>query len=177
VNYGAIGMVIGHETIHGFDDQGRKFDKDGNLKDWWTEADAKAYEQRGDCIAEQYTQEIPEAGVKQNGRLTQGEDTGDNGGMHIALTALQEALKRKGETLETKGKDGLTNLQRFFYGYATIWCGDIRPEAMRTIVLTNPHSLNKYRVNNVIANMEEFSQAFSCKVGQPMSREKKCRVW
>jgi endothelin-converting enzyme/putative endopeptidase len=177
VNYAAIGAVIGHEIIHGFDDQGRKFDKDGNLRDWWTEADAKAYDQRGDCIAEEYTQMVPEAGVKQNGRLTQGEDTADNGGIHLALSATETVLKRKGETLDTKGEDGLTNLQRFFLSYATIWCGEIRPEAMRTIVLTNPHSIDRYRVNNVVANMPEFAQAFSCKAGQPMVHEKKCRVW
>ena len=177
VNYAAIGAVIGHEIIHGFDDQGRKFDKDGNLRDWWTEADAKAYDQRGDCIAEEYTQMVPEAGVKQNGRLTQGEDTADNGGIHLALSATEAALKRKGETLDTKGEDGLTNLQRFFLSYATIWCGEIRPEAIRTIVLTNPHSIDRFRVNNVVANMPEFTQAFSCKAGQPMVHEKKCRVW
>jgi endothelin-converting enzyme/putative endopeptidase len=177
VNYAAIGAVIGHEIIHGFDDQGRKFDKDGNLRDWWTEADAKAYDQRGDCVAEEYTQMVPEAGVKQNGRLTQGEDTADNGGIHLALSATEAQLKRKGKTLDTKGDDGLTNLQRFFLSYATIWCGEIRPEAIRTIVLTNPHSIDRYRVNNVVANMPEFAQAFSCKPGQSMVHEKKCRVW
>jgi endothelin-converting enzyme/putative endopeptidase len=86
-------------------------------------------------------------------------------------------LKRKGETLDTKGDDGLTNLQRFFLSYATIWCGEIRPEAIRTIVLTNPHSIDRYRVNNVVANMPEFAQAFSCKAAEPMVHEKKCRVW
>ena len=177
VNYAAIGAVIGHETIHGFDDQGRKFDKDGNLKDWWTEADAKNYDERGKCIADEYTQEIPEAGVKQNGLLTQGEDTADNGGIHLALSAVEESLKRKGETLDTKGEDGLTNLQRFFLSYATIWCAEIRPEAMRTIVLTDPHSIDKYRVNNVVSNMPEFAKAYSCKQGQPMVHEKQCRVW
>ena len=88
VNYAAAGAVIGHETIHGYDDQGRKFDENGNLRDWWTADDAKAYEKRGDCIADEYTEFVPEAGVQQNGRLTQGENTADNGGIHLALSAL-----------------------------------------------------------------------------------------
>jgi endothelin-converting enzyme/putative endopeptidase len=177
VNYAAIGAVIGHETIHGFDDQGRKFDANGNLHDWWTAADNKAYDQRGDCIANEYTQMVPEAGVKQNGRLTQGEDTADNGGIHLAYSAVEKGLKEKGENWDTKGPDGLSNLQRFFLGYANVWCGEFRPEAMRTLVLTNPHSLDKYRVNNVVSNMPEFQQAFSCKAGQPMVHANKCRVW
>jgi len=177
VNYGAVGAVIGHETIHGFDDQGRKFDENGNLRDWWTSSDAQAYEKRGDCIAEEYTEYVPEAGVEQNGRLTQGENTADNGGIRLALSALDTDLKAKGETLASKGEDGVTALQRFFLAYAGIWCSNVRPEMMRTLLLMNPHPLDKYRVNNVISNMPEFSQAFSCHKGQPMVRENACRVW
>jgi endothelin-converting enzyme/putative endopeptidase len=177
VNYGAIGMVIGHEITHGFDDQGRKFDSQGNLRDWWTAEDARQYEERGKCISDQYTQEVPEAGVKQNGLLTQGEDTADNGGLRIALMALADSLQQTGKTLDEKGSDGLTARQRFFLGYANAWCGSQRPEVMRTIVLTNPHSLPKYRVNNVVSNMPEFQQAFACKSGQPMARANACRVW
>jgi len=177
INYGAIGVVIGHETIHGFDDQGRKFDANGDLKDWWTDQDAKNYDERGNCIAEEYTQLVPEAGVKQNGRLTQGEDTADNGGIYIAMAALRSDLMRQGKTLDDKGADGLTNLQRFFLGYANDWCGSFRPEAMRTIVLTNPHSLDQYRVNNVVANMPEFQKAFSCRVGAPLVHAKRCHIW
>ncbi|MEO8724692.1 MAG: M13 family metallopeptidase [Acidobacteriaceae bacterium] len=177
VNYGSEGAIMGHETIHGFDDQGRKFDLNGNLHDWWSAADAKAYDQRGDCIAEEYTQMVPEAGVKQNGRLTQGEDTADNGGANLALMALRQSLASQGQTLDTKGQDGLTNLQRFFLAYASSWCEQVRPEAMRTAILTNPHSMPKYRVNNVVANMPEFTKAFSCKAGQPMVHAKRCRVW
>ena len=176
-NYGAEGAVIGHEITHGFDDQGRKFDGNGNLRDWWTAEDAKNYDERGKCISDQYTQEIPEAGVKQNGLLTQGEDTADNGGVHLALMALENSLKSEGKTLDTKGKDGLTELQRFFLAYANNWCSELRPEIMRTAVLTNPHSLPKYRVNNVLGNMPEFARAFGCKKGQPMVHEKACRVW
>ncbi len=177
VNYAAAGAVIGHETIHGYDDQGRKFDANGNLRDWWTADDAKAYDKRGDCIADEYTEFVPEAGVQQNGRLTQGENTADNGGIHLALSALDADLKGKGESLDTKGDDGLTALQRFFLSYANIWCGNLRPEMMRTILLMNPHPLDKYRVNNVVSNMPEFAKAFGCHKGQAMVRENACRVW
>jgi len=179
VNYGAIGMVIGHEISHGFDDQGRKFDAQGNLKDWWTAKDGEEYEKRGKCISDQYTQEVPEAGpdVKQNGLLTQGEDTADNGGLRIAFMALSDTLKQDGKSVDEPGPDGWSPRQRFFLGYANAWCGNLRPEIMRVIVLTNPHSLPKYRVNNVVSNMPEFQQAFSCKKGQAMVRENACRVW
>jgi len=177
VNYGAIGMVVGHEITHGFDDQGRKFDAQGNLRDWWTAADAKAYDERDECIADEYTQEIPEAGVKQNGHLTQGEDTADNGGLRIAFMALTNKLQASGKSLDEKDDSGLTPRQRFFLSYANEWCEQYRPELMRTVVLTNPHSIPKYRVNNVVANMPEFQQAFSCKTGTPMVRAKQCRVW
>jgi len=176
-NYGAEGAVIGHEITHGFDDQGRKFDGHGNLHDWWTEEDGKKYDERGKCISDQYTQEIPEAGVKQNGLLTQGEDTADNGGLRLAFMALANTLKQDGKTLESKGPDGLTEAQRFFLGFGNVWCTQYRPEMMRTQVLSNPHSLPRYRVNNVVANMPEFAQAFGCKKGQPLVREKRCRVW
>ncbi|HXM22975.1 MAG TPA: M13 family metallopeptidase [Terriglobales bacterium] len=177
VNYAAAGAVIGHETIHGYDDQGRKFDENGNLRDWWTADDAKAYDKRGDCIADEYTEFVPEAGVQQNGRLTQGENTADNGGIHLALSALDIDLKGKGQSLDAKGEDGLTALQRFFLSYSNIWCSNIRPELMRTVLLSNPHPLDKYRVNNVVSNMPEFAKAFGCHKGQAMVRENACRVW
>jgi len=176
-NYGAEGAVIGHEITHGFDDQGRKFDGQGNLHDWWTAEDAKNYDERGKCISDEYTQEVPEAGVRQNGLLTQGEDTADNGGIHLALLALENALKSQGKTLDDKGPDGLTHLQKFFLAYSTTWCTEIRPEIMRTSILTNPHSIPRFRVNNVVANMPEFAKAFGCKKGAPLVHENACRVW
>ena len=176
-NFGAEGAVIGHEITHGFDDQGRKFDAQGNLHDWWTAEDAKKYEVRGKCISDEYTQEIPEAGVKQNGLMTQGEDTADNGGLYLALIALDNSLKQQGKTLETKGDDGLTEIQRFFLSFANNWCEEYRPELIRTVVLTNPHSIAKYRVNNTIANMPEFAKAFGCAKGKPLVHENACRVW
>jgi len=179
VNYGAIGAVIGHETIHGFDDQGRKFDAQGNLRDWWTAKDAKEYESRGKCISDQYSQEVPEAGpgVKQDGLMTLGEDTADNGGIHIAYMALQHALARQGRDMDGKEADGLTPRQRFFLAYAFGWCEEYRPELVRQAVLSDPHSYPKYRVNNTVSNMPEFSAAFGCHKGQPEARVNACRVW
>lgn len=177
VNYGAIGAVIGHEIIHGYDDQGRKFDADGNLKDWWTPADSAAYDQRDGCIADEYTQDVPEAGVRQNGKLSLGEDTADNGGVHIALAGLASDLKSQGKDLDSPAVGGVTELQTFFLAYANVWCGENRPEAARTAVLSQGHSLNRYRINNVVGNMSEFSHAFGCKAGQPMVRANACRVW
>jgi putative endopeptidase len=179
VNYGAIGMVIGHELTHGFDDQGRKFDANGNLRDWWTAEDAKQYDERGKCISDEYTQDVPDAGagVKQNGLLTQGEDTADNGGIHLALIALGADLKKQGKSLDEKGPDGWTYLQRFFLANAYSWCSSVRPEIARLIVTTNPHSLPIFRIDNVVSNMPEFAQAFGCKAGQKMVRANACRVW
>ncbi len=178
INYGAEGAVVGHELTHDFDDQGRKFDVKGNLRDWWTPQDAKEYDQRGECIAAEYTGPVPGVtGIQQNGKLTQGEDTADNGGLYLAFSALMEDLKRQGKTIEDKDQHGLTNLQRFFIAYGTAWCDQIRPEALRTMIQTNPHSLPELRVNNVVSNMPEFQKAFSCKDGQPMVHPARCRVW
>ena len=177
VNFGGIGAVIGHEIIHGYDDQGRKFDADGNLKDWWTPSDAASYDERGKCIADEYTEDVPEAGVKQNGKESQGEDTADNGGIHIALAGLQNKLKSEDKNLDSPAPGGLTEEQTFFLSYANIWCGQFRPEAARTVVLTQGHSLEHYRVNNVLGNMGEFARAFGCHAGQPMVHANACRVW
>jgi len=179
VNYGAIGMVIGHEIIHGFDDQGRKFDAHGNLRDWWTAEDGKQYDERGKCISDEYTQDVPDAGpgVKQNGLLTQGEDTADNGGIHLALNATEAALKQQGKTLDDKGTDGWTYRQRFFLSFAYSWCSSVRPQVASLIVTTDPHSLPIFRIDNVVSNMPEFKQAFGCKAGQRMVRANACRVW
>jgi endothelin-converting enzyme/putative endopeptidase len=176
-NYGAIGMIIGHEITHGFDDQGRKFDEKGNLKDWWTPEDGKHYDERASCIAEEYSGEVPGLGVKQDGRLTLGEDSSDNGGLRIAYKALAEALKGQGKSLDDKDASGFTARQRFFLSHAYSWCAALRPEVARTAVVTNPHSLPERRVNNVESNMPEFQEAFGCKQGTSMVRAKACRVW
>jgi putative endopeptidase len=176
VNYGATGMVMGHEVIHHFDDDGRKFDARGNLADWWTEADAKEYEKRSACLSDQYTAEIL-PGVRQDGKMTLGEDLADNGGLHLAFMALQAALSREGRSLDAKEADGLTPRQRFFLSFAFAWSASYRPELARTMVLTDPHSLPNIRVNNVVSNMPEFREAFGCRAGQRMVREPSCRVW
>jgi endothelin-converting enzyme/putative endopeptidase len=176
-NYGATGMVIGHEIIHGFDDEGRKFDAKGNLRDWWTPADAKAYEERGNCLAAEYTHDVPELGVKTNGKLTQGEDTADNGGIHLAMLALENLYKARGKSLDAPEEDGLTARQRFYASFAFSWCSSSRPDRERLQITTNPHSLSRYRVNIPLSNQAEFAKAFGCKKGQPMVREPACRVW
>lgn len=176
-NYGSIGVVIGHEITHGFDDQGRKFDAKGNLREWWTEADAKAYDQRGRCIAEQNTHDVPALGVKTDGRLTQGEDTADNGGLHLAMMALENLYKSLGKSLDVPEEDGLTARQRFYSSYAFTWCQSARPERERMQITTNPHSLDQFRVNYPLSNQAGFAKAFGCKAGQPMVKVPACRVW
>jgi endothelin-converting enzyme/putative endopeptidase len=174
VNFGAIGAVIGHELTHGFDDQGRKFDPAGNLRDWWTPEDGKKFEERAACIADQYGGYTAVDDLKLNGRLTLGENTADNGGVRIALMALQDTLS---DASPPPPIDGFTPEQRVFLGWAQIWCQNERPENARMRALTDPHSPGRYRVNGVVSNMPEFVKAFSCPAGSAMVREKPCRVW
>jgi putative endopeptidase len=173
VNYGGIGAVIGHELTHGFDDQGRKYDAQGNLRDWWTEADGRAFEQRTSCVRDQYSQYRVAGDTPINGRLTLGENTADNGGLRLALMAY---LAGPGATPQAP-LDGFTSEQRLFMGWAQQWCESSRPEAERLKAATNTHSANQYRVNGVVSNMPEFQKAFSCKADAPMVRPNACRVW
>ena len=173
VNYGGIGAVIGHELTHGFDDSGRRFDGDGNLRDWWTAEDAKAFESRADCIASEYSNFSPVPGVKLNGKLTLGENAADNGGVRLAYVALMDSLA--GHVLEKT--DGFTPQQQFFLGYAQIWCQNSTEQAARARAITDPHSPGEFRVNGVLQNMPEFGEAFSCKLGEPMVAAHPCRVW
>jgi putative endopeptidase len=173
VNYGGAGAVIGHELTHGFDDQGRKFDGDGGLRDWWTPADAAAYEERASCVADQYSGYVVAGDTHVNGRLTLGENTADNGGLRLALMAY---LAGPGAKLKDK-VDGFTPEQRVFLGWAQVWCENARAEAERVKAATNPHASNKYRVNGPLSNMPEFAKAFSCKPTAPMVRPSACRVW
>jgi len=143
----------------------------------WTPAEAKAYEERGQCIVDQYTHDVHELGVKTNGKLTQGEDIADNGGIRFALAGLDRALAKAGTSPSIQGPDGLTARQRFFDGNAFSRCQNIRPEFARVIIRTNPHSLHEYRVNFVLANQPEFREAFACGTGKPMVPAKTCRVW
>src|SRR5215469_6263392 len=172
INYGAVGAVIGHEMTHGFDDQGRKFDGAGNLRDWWSPADAAEFEKRAACVANEYSGFTAVDDVKLNGRLTLGENTADNGGIRVAYMAMENALKDKKDKV-----DGFTPEQRFFLGYAQIWCENATPQSERQQALTNPHSPGRYRVSGVLQNMPELQQAFSCKASQPMVSTNACRVW
>ncbi len=174
VNYGAIGAVIGHELTHGFDDQGRRFDADGNLKDWWTEEDAKAFEERAKCFVNQYGDYTAVDDVKLNGELTLGENVADNGGLRIALMALKQDMN-EGE--RKKKIHGFTAEQRLFLGFAQVCCGAYTPEASRLRAQTDPHSPGSFRANGTVSNMPEFAEAFGCKVGDAMVRENACRVW
>jgi len=172
VNFGGIGMVVGHELTHGFDDEGRQFDAKGNLRDWWTPEDAKEFEQRAACIEREYSKFEVAPGAMVNGKLTLGENTADNGGVRIALMALLNTI---GGT--EKKIDGFTPEQRLFLAFGQVWCVNEREAALRMQVKTNPHAPGKERVNGVVQNMPEFQRAFSCQAGQPMVSANACRVW
>lgn len=178
VNYGAIGVVIGHELTHAFDDQGRKFDADGNLKDWWQASDEQHFNKLADCFVKEYGSFQAAPGVYQNGKLTLGENAADNGGIRLAYMALMASLEKAQESPSTK-VDGYTQPQQFFLGFAQVWCANIRPEFARLLAQTDPHSLDEFRVNGVVRNMPEFDRAFGCNAGNQMyiAPGKGCRVW
>ena len=174
VNYGAIGAVIGHELTHGFDDEGRQFDPKGNLNDWWTATDAKAFDQREQCFVNEYSSFELKGGVHMNGKLTLGENTADNGGLRLAWIALMNDLA--GKTLPKLG--GFDENQQFFLGWGQIWCQNNTPEVERLQAQTNPHAIDRFRVNGTVSNMPEFQKAFGCKEGLPMVRAgNACRTW
>ena len=177
VNFGGIGVVIGHELTHGFDDSGRKFDPQGNLRDWWTEQDGKEFEKRASCVADEYSSFIAVDDLHLSGRLTLGENTADNGGARIALMALRKMIAADPTGKAAQKIDGYSPEQRFFLGFARVWCEKQRPEFARTRVTTDPHSPGRYRVNGVVQNMPEFRETWNCKPGQAMVRADPCRVW
>jgi len=172
-NYGNTGGTIGHELTHGFDDQGRQFDAKGNLRDWWTKEDGEQFEKRAQCIVDQYAGYTIVDDIKINSKLTEGEDVADLGGLILAYIAWKADTQGK----QLENRDGFTPDQRFFIGYAQWACENQRPENLRANAITNEHSPGKYRVNGLMVNIPEFQQAFSCKAGQPMVRENRCRVW
>ena len=172
-NYGDTGGTIGHELTHGFDDQGRKFDGQGNLKDWWTKEDGEHFEARAQCVVDQYAQYVVVDEIKINSKLTEGEDIADLGGLILAWMAWKDQTRN----MQLVNRDGLTPDQRFFVGNAQWACENNRPENLRTNALTDPHSPGKYRVNGLVVNMPEFEKAFSCKAGQPMVKANRCRIW
>jgi endothelin-converting enzyme/putative endopeptidase len=178
VNYGAIGAVVGHELTHGFDDEGRQFDADGNLKDWWQRQDEDRFKKLADCTVNEYGSFSPVRGVELNGKLTLGENTADNGGIRLAYMALMDDLAKKGIPISQEN-DGHTQAQQFFLGYAQAWCENTTPETARFLAQTDPHSPGRFRTNGVLKNMHEFSQAFGCKPSDAMyvAKGEGCRVW
>jgi len=176
VNYGAVGHVIGHELTHAFDDEGRQFDAEGNLKNWWQKNDETEFKKLADCFVNEYGSFSPVPGIELNGRLTLGENTADNGGVRLAYLALLDDLTKEKKPLNGE-VDGYTEAQQFFLGFAQVWCENQRPEESRLLAQTDPHSPPKFRVDGVVPNIPEFSAAFGCKVPDPMFSAKGCRVW
>jgi predicted metalloendopeptidase len=173
MNFGGIGAVIGHELTHGFDDQGSQFDAKGNLSDWWTAGDKKEFTSRTQCIADQYSGYTAVEDVKLNGKLTLGENTADNGGLRIAYMALLATFAGR----EPAPVDGLTANQRFFLGWANVWCQNRTDAVSRMLANVDPHSPPKWRVNGTVSNMPEFREAYHCKADAPMVRDNACHVW
>ena len=176
LNYGWIGAAIGHEMTHGFDDEGRQYDAKGNLSNWWSAADLKAFNERAQCVVDQFNGFEVEKGLFENGKLVAGESIADLGGLVIAYAAFQKSMEGKPRPPDI---DGFTPEQRFFLSFARSWATNVRPEFARLMTNVNPHPLPKFRVNGPVANMAEFSQAFQCKVGDPMVRSEKgrCQIW
>ncbi len=176
VNYGHIGGVIGHELTHGFDDEGAKFNGQGNLEDWWTPADKKNFETRTSCLDKEYSNFVAVDDVHVNGKLTLGENTADNGGLLLAYMAYLDRAKKDG--IDPNAKiDGYTGLQRFYIAWGQNWCENERPENVRKEVLTDPHSPNHFRANGPVVNQPGFAEAFGCKAGAPMVPVQSCRIW
>ncbi|HEX8499565.1 MAG TPA: M13 family metallopeptidase [Pyrinomonadaceae bacterium] len=175
-NYGGIGAVIGHEMTHGFDDSGAKFDADGNLVMWWTEEDFKKFNARTDCVVKQFDAFEAEPGLFHNGKLVVGESVADLGGLTVAYAAYKKSLEGKPRP---KTIAGFTPEQRFFLGWAQVWAQNIRPEAARQRVATDPHPLGQFRINGPLSNMPQFAEAFQCKLGDRMVRppDQRCQIW
>jgi len=173
LNFGGIGAVIGHELTHGFDDEGSQFDAEGNLRDWWTADDKKQFEERTGCIKDQYANFVAVDDLKLNGKLTLGENTADNGGLRIAYMAMLNTFAGK----EPAPIDGLSAEQRFFLGWANVWCQNRTDAIARMLVTIDPHSPPKYRVNGTVSNMPEFREAYHCAATAPMVNQNACRVW
>jgi putative endopeptidase len=182
VNFGGIGVVIGHEMTHGFDDEGSQYDGKGNLREWQTPEDRKAFTERTGCVANEYSgfEAAPAKGDTPaqmlKGDLTLGENTADNGGLRIAYMALKDTLAAEGKTIDDK-IDGFTEAQRYFLGFAQVWCQNQTEQSARQSALTDPHSPGQWRVNGAVQNFDAFGKAFGCAKGQPMGPVNSCRVW
>jgi len=175
-NYGGIGAVIGHEMTHGFDDNGARFDANGNLVMWWTPDDYKKFTERTNCVVKQFDSFEVEPGLHEKGQLVVGESVADLGGLTVAYAAYQKSLEGKPRPQDI---NGFTPEQRFFLGWAQVWAQNIRPEAARVRVQTDPHPLGKFRVNGPLSNMPQFAAAYGCKAGDSMVRppEQRCQIW
>src|SRR5579864_4038675 len=174
VNYGGMGAVIGHEITHGFDDHGSQFDAKGNLKNWWSPEDLKNFKERAQCVSDQFDSYVVDGDLHENGKLVLGESIADLGGLTIAYAAYEKSLAGKPRPPE---KDGFTPEQRFFLGWAQVWGANQTIEFARLMANTNPHPLPRFRGNGPLSNMAEFARAFACKKGDPMVREKICKIW
>jgi putative endopeptidase len=175
-NYGDMGSTIGHELTHGFDDEGRQFDKDGNLKNWWTKDDETKFTQKAQCMVDQYDAIEAVPGVHLNGKLTLGENLADLGGLWLAWAAWQD--KAQAAHLDMNAKtDGYTPEQRFWIAYAQQWCTQTRPEQLRSQAQGDPHAPDEYRTNSVLQDLPEFAKSFNCKASDKMVSAKPCRVW
>ena len=180
VNYGSIGGVIGHELTHGFDDEGRLFDGQGNLRDWWRKDDARQFADRAACVTSEYNGFVQVDELHVDGKLTLGEDLADLAGLRLAFLAYSAKAKEAGVALSAPSEaayGGLTPAQQFFTAYGQSWCESTRPDAMRQRVAVDPHAPEKYRVNGVVENMPAFAEAFGCKAGAPMVAVKRCTIW
>jgi putative endopeptidase len=177
VNYGGIGVVIGHEMTHGYDDEGRKYDAEGNLNDWWTDADAKAFDARAQRVVDEYSRFEALPGLHVNGKLTLGENLADLGGVHIAYEALERALAR--DPSQRRTIDGFTPEQRFFISFAQIWRTNIRDAEAQRLITVDPHSPGRFRAYGPLLNVAEFYQAFAIKPGSPMwlPPEQRAEIW
>jgi endothelin-converting enzyme/putative endopeptidase len=176
VNYGAIGVVIGHEISHGFDDEGAQFDFLGRLRNWWTDADLKAFQERGACVADQFEGYFIEKDIHHNGKLVLGESIGDLGGAKVAYLAFRKSMEGKPRPADV---DGFTPEQQFFLAWGQFRGDETRPETQRLMVQSDPHPIAKYRVIGPLSNLPEFQKAFGCKPGSPMVRPEaeRCDVW
>ncbi len=177
VNYGAIGVVIGHEMTHGFDDEGSRFDGLGNKRNWFTAEDRKQFDAKTACEVKEYSSFAPLPGQTLNGKLTLGENTADNGGIRIAYQALEKALAEEPAADRTRKTDGYTPDQRFFLSFAQIWCENTAPALQLQLLKSDPHSPGEFRANGVVQNFDQFGKAFGCHTGQPMMPANACRVW
>ena len=174
-NYGGIGAVIGHEMTHGFDDEGSQYDAQGNLRDWWTPEDRKNFDARAACIQKQFDGFVVADDVHENGKLVLGESIADLGGLTLAHMAYDKTIEGR----PVKKIDGFTPEQRFFLSFARIWATTARPEFERTVTVTDPHPLPRFRANGALQNLPEFAAAFDCQAGDPMARPaaERCRIW